>query len=465
MHSNRKGLLNYLEVAAFVVLCLIMTYSVFWGVGNPVSIGGLSGWMLLLSLFLLCACLPMVHDLRQILRNSRLWAVVALGVWVLFAAVSGFMKGHPVSVVIRDISGLIYFAFLPFLLAVIRNEKRLHTVMKCMMYAAFAMCFLYTGCFILFLYAPDAFESVKAYFVQIHFLNYTRVSGSIPRLLFVSLPFQLLGCAFSVYFQIRSEKFKPMYACITGLSLFVIVMTFTRALYLAALMAAVCLIVSFAFSVNKANRRKLWIHIAASALVCLMALGVLSLLGGFNYMNYAVRRVVVGLDASIIETTEPVESTEPQDDVPATEPEKKPHGKDTEAENYLQATVDSDALRGIIKEELLTRISQSPVTGNGMGILLEHKKDWPEYSFLDLLAKMGLIGLGLYFLPLALMLLEIIRGIAAGKDILLPAAWVAGMIGLMVYSIFQPYLNNVQCILIYCCTLCSNVGWHTKNDN
>ncbi len=447
MKFDRNKLEKICSAAAFAILCAIVLYAGFFGVGNPISIGGLSAWAILLLAFLLSAGFPLLRNLKNVLKNPYLWMLAAFGGWVAFSAVHGIVKGNSPRMVIRDISGVIYFAFFPFILAVLKDKKRIHTAMKCMMYANFAMSVFFTAAFVMFLFQPDRFEPIQDGLVKIGFLNYSRISPTIPRLLFVSLPFQIFGCAFAIYFQVIDHKVKPFYACITGLCLYVLVMTFTRALYLSEIVVALGLVIMLLFTLKKENQKIIWGSLGAAAAVCILMITVLSVIGKTNYFDFAIRRGIVGLDASVIQTTEPgTEATE------AVDPSKPTI--DQEKENYLQATIASDNLRLMIKNELLDVIHKSPIIGSGMGIALENKKDWPEYSYLDLMAKTGIIGLLLYFLPIILMAVTLMKDIAKGKQRLLSATWFVAMIGLLSYSVFQPFLNNVQCVLIYCCAIC-----------
>jgi len=247
---NGKWIEKATDIFSFSVLCAIMTYAVFWGVGNPVSVGGLSAWTLLLVLFLCSAMILLLRNLRHVLRNPYLWTVIAFGAWVVFSAVYGIVKGNSISIVIRDISGVVYFAFFPLILVVLKNRERVHLVMKFMMYGAFALSVMLTVLLGMYIWVPEIFAVVKNYFVQINYLNFTRISSTIPRLLFVSVPFQICGCAFAIYFQITQRKFKAIYACITGFCLCAIILTFTRALYLSAVMAACTILLVSFISIN-----------------------------------------------------------------------------------------------------------------------------------------------------------------------------------------------------------------------
>lgn len=466
-----KTLNGILSRTSFGILCALLAYAVFWGVGNPLSIGGLSVWTILLCLLGVFAAIPALVNIRQICKSTYFWILITFGIWVAICTVRGFLAGNDQAIIIRDLSGLLYFVFFPIIFVVLNDCKRVQTVMKVMMYAALAMAVLQFASFVEYLTKPEQFAPVKDFFVRINYLNYTRISETIPRLLFVCMPFQLCGCAFAIYFQLIEKRFRVHYACITGVCLNAMVLSFTRALYLSAGMAALSIVSIYLIFFKIEERRKLGVHVAAAVGALLLSIGVLGVLGETNYLGYAVKRALVGVEnvELQLQSTEPTvdtvtNSTEGEPTVDSQPSETKPVA-DQEAEAYLNATTVSDQYRIAIRNELMGWIRKSPVIGNGVGLTMELKKDWPEYSYLDLMAKTGIVGLMLYFMPMLLMGISILRDYIHGKQRTLSVAWFAVMVGLMGYSIFQPYLNNVQCIFVYCCTLCAHSAECSRSTN
>lgn len=461
---------KWTAMASYVLLCVILSYIVLIGTGNFISVGNISLWAVLQILFLLASAIPVLKNLREIFRDWYFWMLVLVGLWTVFAAVKGYLAGNSVSIIIRDVSGIIYFAFMPLQLSALRNTERIRTSMKYMMYAAFAVSILLMGSVCMYLYAPDAFRWLRGRLENAGYLNFTAISDTIPRILFVTMPFQVCGCAFSVYFQLTNKKFSWLYAFITGACLCTVVMTFTRALYLSILVAAVVIVVFLDLSVEKEKRKILWKQIAAAAMVCLLLLSILGVAARTNYLDYAVRRALVGLDETYApETTDPTEPAAPTNPAEPTvgsteggnqapEEERQPVAEldknQLAAEKYLRDTAASDGLRVAIKMELLSVIEKSPITGNGFGLEWILKQDLPEYSYLDHWAKTGIIGVILYFLPAVSMTGYVIWNLFRRRAMLLSCTWLAVVVGLMVYCIFQPFMVNATCVLLYSCAIC-----------
>ena len=66
---------------------------------------------------------------------------------------------------------------------------------------------------------------------------------------------------------------------------------------------------------------------------------------------------------------------------------------------------------------------------------------------------MGIVGLVLFLLPVYIGVCSVIKKIVKREDFILQGVWIVSILGLLVYAIFQPYMNNAPCILFYCCVL------------
>lgn len=113
---------------------------------------------------------------------------------------------------------------------------------------------------------------------------------------FKSVLYLLCGCAFSVYFQTvsSSKKLSFKYIFICAICLFALLMTYTRSVYLAALLAAAG-ISAFLFVFNeREGRKKLFKQLGTAAAAFLIIVGAFSLLAQTNYIGYAISRSTVG---------------------------------------------------------------------------------------------------------------------------------------------------------------------------
>lgn len=469
----------------FCFLCIVAVNVILFATANYVRELGFSIWGITISVFCVCVLISAVLGWRDfvklILKHAYFWALIAYGLWIVLTAVIGVKNGHNLSLVITDIKRVIVFALFPLVLWVLRSEKRILILMKCVVYANLVLSIIacaYVGTYV---FSASAFERLLYLGYYGEFINFTRISPTICRVLLVSTPFQIVGCAFGIYFLTAEKKFNWLYVLTVAFGLFSIFVSYTRALYLATAVAAVIITFALAFAFPQ-RRKRLVTGLLCSAAICAVLIASFSVCAKTNYFGFAVQRVLTGLVSTEgsgseadtdFPTAPPVVSTQPtvppvvsaQPTVPpvvSAQPTEPPYTNENEGfgtgDNYLTATQESDDIRQKTKEELLHNIRQSPIFGLGLGYSLPNRSTPSEYFFLELAVKTGIVGVVLYLLPFALMLLFLIKDILNKRGQTTTVAWACGLVGLMVYAIFQPYMNTAQSVFIYVCTLAVSVN-------
>lgn len=466
---KERSPVSLLSRLAFFMLCLLMAYSASAGTGVFLHVGAVSFWRIVMLCFALFAIIPFFKNISVILRMKSLWMLLALAVIMAIEIVIGIKNGYSSSSIVQDVKSLIYFVMFPLIASVLNDKRRGRILMKVIMFASFLISIFTCVFFLLYLHLPLQFADVRDICYRAEFLNLTEISNKIVRILFVSTPFQLCACAFPFYFQLTEKKASWPYGVISGVGLFAIMISYTRALYLAAFISAITVIVVCALSAAKELRVRLFKQIA----IAVLTLGIITLCSSIsvktNFFGYALERVFVGTNTVEEEMNNDVQHST-QDNVDASITEEQPtnnavtpevqspaHSEIPEfntEEEYLEATLVSDELRKNLRQRLIGLIKQSPVIGNGLGLTLEGRAGVPEYFFLDLWAKMGIFGLFFFLLPAGYAFFVVIKRIVQRKDALLQGIWFSVLVGLLVYAIFQPYMNNAPCILFYCCVLC-----------
>ena len=221
--------------------------------------------------------------------------------------------------------------------------------------------------------------------------------------------------------------------------------TFTRALYLAALVTAAVVIVLLLIHSSPEQKKKMAKHVLAAVLICALLIAAFSLVAGYNYFGFAINRTV-GTQSSMLPPLQSGDILQEQEDI------------------YLSATQESDEYRQQITVELHEVISKNPIFGVGFVYQLEIINRMPEYFFLDLWAKIGLVGLALYLLPFILSVIVAVR-LTLKKRSMCSVLWVSVLAGMLTYSLFQPYMQVAPCVFLYACTLAVVNSERTLNKN
>ncbi len=122
--------------------------------------------------------------------------------------------------------------------------------------------------------------------------------------------------------------------------------------------------------------------------------------------------------------------------------------------HYLDITQQSDQLRAVTQAELMDLIQKNPVFGNGLGASAPSRLDGlDEYFYLDVLARMGIVGLILYVLPFVFISaysLKYYKKLVSNPGVV---SVFCGMLGFWAITWFNPWMNAVLGIAMY--ALCS----------
>lgn len=483
---NLKKILNFCNGSVLILLCILMADCCITGAGRVLMVGPFSLRMIIFALTLILSVPIIFTSFNKLIKNPFMWAVYGFILWIAIEAVIGIVNGNSHSLIITDLKGFAYFAILPVAICVLSDKKRIHTLMKVMMYSSTALAIITILHLIIYLYFKDTFNTLYLYELENNVSMFSAVSTQIPRLFFKSSAYLFVGITFATYFQIKEKKINLLYGAITGICLFCIVLTYTRSLFLAAALAAITLIVGVLISITKDKRALFLKHMIAAVVSLFVVLSVFAVVGKTDYLRYAITRTVItfennepdqqpsqptstsqstsgtitttqspsvsGSSAPVTESTQPPSTTVPSTTVPSTSTQATTSPSDL----YDQATKDSDNLRGTIIAELLKMIKRSPIIGNGLGAAIEWRES-NEYFYLDLTAKTGIIGFILYLLPAALILIKTIRNRKKSLDkVLLTTVWFSPLVGFMAFSFFNPYMNASLGILYYCCVMGSD---------
>ncbi|MBQ5742734.1 MAG: O-antigen ligase family protein [Clostridia bacterium] len=430
--SNR--FVSFCDRIAMILLCIILFDSCIFGAGELISLGPI-GYRQMLLLVLGMVSIPvMLFRWKTLIRNKYLWAVVAFFVWIAASCVLGFSRGNSVAVMIHDLGGLAYFAFLPIVISLLHSKQRLHLVMKCIIWGSFVLSLVALVHLILYLYAPDVSGFLINHGFELYFSRIGAITSSLPRLYFISGLYMVGGCCFSFYFfaHHQGEKLRWFYFVVPGLCVFASMISYTRSVYLALLVAALIVIVTLLLTKNRQIIKRTVALVVVTALICIVAGSVFSLLTGTNYISYAFKRTSLSVEGDDLGSTDEI--------------------LDPELEIFNQATLESDKLRQLTLDELWDNIGKSPIVGLGMGSVLP-SREYNEYFFLDIWSKAGIIGLILFLLPMFLIVFDLWKKKSTLCNFGEKMMWIAFLAGIVAYSFFNPYISSSLGIFIYSITI------------
>lgn len=430
-----------------VLLCVLMADCAVFGAGRSLSVGPLGFRMVLLGAIMVASVPLILGQFSKLVKNRYLWLLAAFAGWLALEAVLGIINGNSRALLAGDIKGFAYFVAVLPVLCVLNTKDRIHKLMQVIMYASAVLAVVTPVLVFLYNWAPGFFTWLVSHDSEHDITMFAAVSSKIPRLFYKSTPYFLCGCAFPIYFCLTRQdgKLRWHYAAIAGVSLFALLLSYTRSIYLAVGIAAAFLVVVLYLTVERSRRVHIAKAVGASALSCVLLIGVCSLVLQANYFGYALDRLGVTFVQGDLGS---VDATDPGPDLGSSE-------DPGETDRFQNDTIESDKFRAETMAELMENIKASPIWGHGLGKALEVRNgEANEYIYQDIWMKTGIIGLALFFGPLALLGVDTVKKLKTAPDsVRLYAPWLAVLLGFVVFSYFNPYMNAALGILFYCCTI------------
>lgn len=427
----------------FVLLCILMADCCIFGAGRIFTVGAFGFRMMLVGAICIIALPICIMERRVLIKNKYFLALLVFGIWQIVEAFRGIIGGNRLGLILSDIKGFMYFILMPVMLLTLVNKQRISMLMKVAMYASTVLSLFSTLLIAVYIKLPSVFNEIFEFGLERNFSGFGAITPALPRLFFHSSMYAVCGCAFAVFFYMtETEKNNIKYIVITSLNLVGLLLTFTRSIYLGTGVAAVFLGVMYMWYSNKNGKKRLFNYTSTAIVVFLiMNIGI-----GFctreNYLDYAFQRT---FGFSFVQKLEfMVENSN------ETTAENNSSSNDRK-EYYQELTKESDQYRKLTLDDLINKIKEAPLFGNGLGTTIEFRPEgYNEYIFLDIWSKSGLVGLVLYITPLVIMCNQgVKKALKKDKDGILQISWMAVLLGFCAFSFFNPYMNASLGIIFY----------------
>ena len=267
----------------------------------------------------------------------------------------------------------------------------------------------------------------------------------------------VVGCVFMLYFQIKNKKMNWFYVIGTGLCLAALLLSFTRSTYGAAFVALALAAGLYLMTVSHISR-KLLSHLSLTLVTIFLVVALQQSFFKANYISFAFARTL-SINIATKDGDGNGESSELEDIKDAL--------KRKQEQSYIDRTKESDNnIRATTLADLSVMISHNPVFGNGLGAAISSRDDGlVEYFYYDILNKMGIVGLLLYYFPIGYMGFQLIQA-KKRKDTewsLILIGCFCGLTAFIAATYFNPYMN--ASIGISCYSICIAAFWaYTKSQ-
>lgn len=402
------------------------------GSGRYIAIGPFTPRIVLAVLIVLSAAIPFFADIENQIRRPVNWIVLIFMFYVVFAAFRGQAFGNDQNVLISDIKGFIYMLLIPAVPVLIRDSKQLRRAAD----AVIAGCFVQS---VFCIVSNALFSSLAPSFYEAFVQEpWTANWGIIMsarynayRIFCKSSIYLIAACVLLLVRIVRAEKAKAVcgWGALFLLDAEAVIMTYTRSLYLAT---AAAFLLTLILCLLTAPVRKVLLRTVLLLILLIAVVYGQELVLKQGIIQYAfMRGMAFDLDAHI----------------------HIPHTWDRAGWSSGNVTEVGDEMRAETIRDLKEIIAEYPLIGKGLGATTEARGGADEYFYLDMLARMGIVGLTLYMLPILLSLIRLIKRRRALKTFPEPGSVMIGLAAFLIATYFNPWMNAALGIAWYALTV------------
>lgn len=431
--------------------------------------------------------LPMVLKSLKLLFQDRIVLTnMVFFLYVVFNSVLGFIYQNNPDFVRSDLTGLLFIVVLPGLVCTFNTRVKIETIIKTIVIGSTVLAVI-----ILLLHYLSPLLNVDEIddYLTSYDIGFMGILGQdIYRIFFRSSIFNSASIFLLFYlFSFEDNKKKRfLYTAGIVLNSYAVLLCYTRAIWIGVFLSLIAFLI-MAKSYYK-QILKAFVQIAIGFSILLLTSYVIY--GNFGVVTQGIGRIynsaniipdakVAGSgnqDVAKISSEDIDQSSEqPQSEPSETQLVKNNNENQKKTDETLttdkqaadnektgangmsgseNAQYKADMLRVESIKLSFKLFTQKPIFGQGLGKNLDGLRNdgKTEFTYLDLLMKLGVVGMAIYMIPFVLLAVQYFRfrkkSTQRGK--LLADTSMAALLLVLIVSIFNPYVTNPLGLSIYC---------------
>lgn len=444
---------TFSKIAFYAFLLLVVDCSISgagrWQMFGPLSIRMVFGVISIVFSF------PMlVRKFKNIIRNPMVFSLILFVLYVMSSAIIGYNKGNRIDVLISDLKGFSWLFIVPVGIVLVDSKEKLLIIMKTIIVSSIIHSLIAIGFNISLVFFDKNVYDLATYIQEIQFGFIDVVAEDLFRFSFGSTLTVVASCIFMVYFQMYQNKINWIFILATAICFFALLISYSRSIYGATFIAFIITLFGYLMYFPK-KRLQLFIF-----LVLVLVFTSLLILGfqttpKNNYFLFGLQRTFpnISFDAMQDAVSNKPKIIFQSNDVNVTAIQKTETSisQTNTVAVYLHITNTTDTYRNDTKKEIFEMIKQKPLLGNGLGASISSRSTGlVEYVYYDLLNKVGIIGLILYFFPAIYMFFMLINTFRFSDKIwIIKFTWFCGFSAFLIATYFNPYMNCSLGIYFY----------------
>lgn len=412
--------------------------------GQWLRFGSISIRMVLFAICFLLTLPNVFRRLRELIRTPSVVFAVLFGIYLLIAAVIGWQNGNNTGFIVADITGCMTLALLPGFLATVCTHKRIVHITDVIFYGSFALGLVTVSLHFFFAFANDLQINAINNWLNDHYMGgFASMAWGMQRIYLRSQIFLQVGLLIGLK-KIWDKKGYARWLLYgaEGIIAFACLMSFTRGFWLGFGLSAI-----FLLALTPAHWKR---YLSTAGIALLIVVGMFLLSAVAYRQPVAAKNFIGRFNPNLISgAVIPPSYGDSTSDIP-----------ELEDPGDLDADEKAVALRQETLAMLGQKIADKPLFGNGLGTNLDGLRDdgKVEYTYFDVLMKMGIVGsvlfAAVFFLPMYQILKRRFRSMKARQK----PDWdspemhqlvlLASYFGVVATSYVNPFLLNPMGILL-----------------
>ena len=437
---------DYMGNIVYVAIILYLLDIIVLGSGNLAKIGGISTRMIFFAVALIGTLPNVIANIKKYITNKYCIVIGMFFAYLIITAIVGVLNGNNFSFLITDIKGFLNFLIFIPMLYVLDSKEKVLFILKLLLYVLTGMAVVTLLLSLYPLYSKEMQDVVYNFLndYRLAIINY--LYGDVMRVfLHTASRVMFLGFMFALTLVHYEPKRKVLWESCAAVLLTSLFVTYTRSIYLGIFVCFVFFVVTVAKWYKEYAKQYIHslVRIALGVVVLILILGLLQ---RENPLKVAVGRcLLAGTSLELLE---------------------KNNFEDLDMLDNMEDEIDNLSIRDARKKMAINNIKRSPIFGNGLGVVNDQNGDPIEYFYLDMMSKVGIVGLALFLAPFILATIDIIKNRTKYQiqQRFYSYSCVVGVLLLIVISYFNPCMNTSVGLAIYGMLISSVVVWKINSE-
>ena len=428
--SSNSAFIQTFKKVAYVALIILTCECVIGSSGRWLEIGPLSIRMWLFVLAFLLSVPFVIIRYKSIIRNPMIIAILIFVIILLAQLFHGYIKGNNRSFMAADLTSMAFIAIVPAYMVIFDDDQKIKSLLKAASYTSMFLVIVTVILHFVFAFIDEYYIAEVSNFTNAMSLGgFFHFGDGIHRLYFRSSICFVLPLIYfynEVTVHNGEEKNRPIVPYVfMSLCLIAIILTYTRSVWLGMFVGILLFII---FNIRKFKVLLKSFLITLAGFLVIVALSWISY-GFEGVITNAVDRVL--LSRSYQSYHNPKEDKDTKDDL-------------EDRQRLIQ--FDSEKIREERFKLTYSLIEKNLFVGTGLGLVIDDQNGAGEgkieYTYLDVLSKLGVIGL-LVFLGMLLYPYRHVFVLWREKELNQSIQIAASVMAcILIASIYNPFLTS-----------------------